>query len=140
MNTDGSVRYSDSLDDWITTYKQIEEEKLSGRTKSIGVSNVSEVYLKRLLDQVKTVPAVNQFEIHPYLPQKKEIEFNEKHGILVTAFSPLGSSTGALKLHENPIAVEIAQKHNTSTGSVLINWHVSQKRAVLPRLDPLNVL
>ncbi|KAG5362272.1 D-galacturonate reductase [Yarrowia sp. C11] len=133
VNEDGSIKYTESTDDWITTYQQIELEQQAGRTKSIGVSNVSETYLKRLLKQTKTVPAVNQFENHPWLPQKKEIDFNEKLGIRVSAFSPLGSSTGDLNLHADPTVVQIAHKHQTTTGSVLINWHVSQGRVVLPK-------
>ncbi|KAG5370321.1 D-galacturonate reductase [Yarrowia sp. C11] len=131
-NTDGSPHYTDD-NDWIGIYQDLEKEQAAGRTKSIGVSNVSEKYLKELLKRAKTVPAVNQFENHPYLPQKKEIEFNKKHGILVTAYSPLGSSNGKIKLHENPVVAEIAKKHNSTTGSVLINWHISQGRSVIPK-------
>ncbi|KAG5360973.1 D-galacturonate reductase [Yarrowia sp. B02] len=126
------TRFTDA-NDWIATYVLMEAEKAAGRTKSIGVCNVSETNLKKLLKQAKTVPAVNQFEIHPYLPQKQEVAFNESLGILVTAYSPLGSSTGQVRLHENAVVEEIAKKHGTATASVLVNWHVSQGRAVLPK-------
>ncbi|KAG5355155.1 D-arabinose dehydrogenase [NAD(P)+] heavy chain [Yarrowia sp. B02] len=131
-NADGSAKYTDD-NDWIQIFIDLEKEKNAGRVKSIGVSNASEKYLKELFKRTKIVPAVNQFENHPYLPQKKEIEFNEKHGILVTAYSPLGSSSGKIKLHENPVVVEIAKKHNATTGSVLINWHIAQGRSVIPK-------
>lgn len=131
-NADGKPHYNDN-NDWIAIYEELEKEQAGGRAKSIGVSNVSEKYLKELLKRVKVRPAVNQFENHPYLPQKKEVEYNEKEGILVTAYSPLGSSAGKIKLHENPVVKEIADKHKTTTGSVLINWHISQGRSVIPK-------
>ena len=43
----------------------------SGRTKSIGVSNFTIRHLDELLAKTKTVPAVNQVEIHPFLSQKE---------------------------------------------------------------------
>lgn len=121
-------------DDWIGFYNQLEHEHVtSGRVKSIGVSNVSAVYLDKLLPKVSIVPAVNQFENHPLLPQKAEISANLTHGIQITAFSPLGSGQGVINLHENPVVVDLAEKYQTSTASILINWHIGQGRSVIPK-------
>lgn len=120
-------------DDWVSFYKQIEAEQQTGRVKSIGVSNVSAVYLEKLLEKASVIPAINQFENHPLLPQKEEIAANLKHGIQITAFSPLGSGQGTINLHENPTIVSLADKYDTTTASILINWHVCQGRTVIPK-------
>lgn len=121
-------------DDWVSFYKQLEvEHKTTNRVKSIGVSNVSAVYLEKLLPEVSIVPAVNQFENHPLLPQKEEIKANLTKGIQITAFSPLGSGQGVINLHDNPVIVELAEKYQTTTASILINWHICQGRSVIPK-------
>lgn len=38
----------------------------------------------------KIIPAVNQVELHPYLPQTDLVDFSTKHGILIMAHQPLG--------------------------------------------------
>lgn len=128
----GNTLYGNN-DDWVSFYLKLEQEHKNGRAKSIGVSNVSAKYLPELLEKASIIPAINQFEVHPKLPQKKEIEANESRGISVTAFSPLGSSQGLFNLHENPVVLEIADKHQATTGSVLINWHIKQGRSVIPK-------
>jgi len=67
-------------------------EKLleTGKVKSIGVSNFSIKTLESLLPHVKVVPAVNQVEVHPCLPQEDLRKYCEEKGILIVAYSPLG--------------------------------------------------
>ena len=43
---------------------------------------------------------MNQVECHPYLSQSKLKEFCEKHGILITGFSPLRSPDKPFKLYD----------------------------------------
>ena len=59
--------------------------------RDIGVSNFNEYQLNRVLKESSVVPAVQQIEIHPYFAQNEMIELCKKHGIIVTAYSPLGS-------------------------------------------------
>lgn len=70
-------------------------EKLleTGKVKSIGVSNFTVKTLSRLLDdpRVRIVPAVNQVEMHPYFPQMDLKEYCLEKGIVLTAYSPLGT-------------------------------------------------
>ncbi|KAG5360939.1 D-galacturonate reductase [Yarrowia sp. B02] len=129
---DGAIDITEG-DDWISFYKQLEVAQKTDKVKSIGVSNVSALYLKQLLEKASVIPAINQFENHPLLPQKAEIQANLEQGIQITAFSPLGSGQGLINLHENPTIVELAQKYNASTASILINWHICQGRSVIPK-------
>lgn len=63
----------------------------TGKVKSIGVSNFSIKTLTRLLPHCRIIPATNQVELHPYLPQTKLKAFCEERGILLTAYSPIGA-------------------------------------------------
>lgn len=98
-------------------------EKLvgTGKVKAIGVANYSKRYLEQLLPHATVVPAVNQIENHPSLPQQEIIDFCKEKGIHVTAYSPLGSAGGPL-LTSEPI-VEVANKKGVTPASVLLSWH-----------------
>ena len=87
--------------------------------KAIGVSNFSVPFLETLLKDASVVPAANQIENHPYLPQQEIVDFCQEKGILVQAYSPLGS-TGSPLFQEEGVQ-EVAKKHNVGPGTVLIS-------------------
>jgi glycerol 2-dehydrogenase (NADP+) len=97
-------------------------EKLlkTGKTKAIGVSNYSVKFLQELLPQCSVVPAANQIENHPYLPQQDIADFCKEKGILIEAYSPLGS-TGSPLFNEEGVQ-EIAKKLNVGPGTVLLSY------------------
>jgi 2,5-diketo-D-gluconate reductase A len=53
--------------DYAGTWKVLEEFRVDGRARSIGVSNFQAAHLERVLAEADIVPAVNQIELHPYL-------------------------------------------------------------------------
>jgi len=70
----------------------MEEMYNSGSVKAIGLANWSIPYLKELEKTWTVVPAVNQVELHPFLPQHELIKHCADLGILMEAYSPLGST------------------------------------------------
>lgn len=98
-------------------------EKLlaTGKVKAIGVANFSVPYLEKLLAETDIVPAANQIENHPLLPQQEIVDFCKGKGIHVTAYSPLGS-TGSPLFKEKSI-LEVAEKHGVGAGTVLLSYH-----------------
>lgn len=105
----------------IDTYKDMEKLIALGKARAIGVANYSLRFLKELLPSVSVVPAVNQIENHPQLPQQEIVDYCELHGIHITAYSPLGS-TGS-PLIKLPVIQSIAQKKSTTPAVVLLSWH-----------------
>jgi glycerol 2-dehydrogenase (NADP+) len=105
----------------LQTWEGMEKLVATGKVKAIGVSNYSVRYLEQLLAKAKIVPAVNQIENHPSLPQQEILDFCKAKGIHVTAYSPLGS-TGSPLFTAAPV-VEIAKKHNATPASVLLSYH-----------------
>jgi glycerol 2-dehydrogenase (NADP+) len=98
-------------------------EKLlaTGKVKAIGVANYSLRYLEQLLPQATVIPAVNQIENHPSLPQQEIVDFCKAKGIHITAYSPLGS-TGSPMFTAEPV-VEVANRRNITPASVLLSYH-----------------
>lgn len=113
------------------TWKLFEQVLKTGKTKAIGVSNVSVKVFEELLPSVEVVPAVNQIENHPFLPGQEIVDYCKKKGILVESYSPLGS-TGAPLLN-NDVIESIAKKHGVPPATILISWHVNEGRIVLPK-------
>lgn len=133
QHEDGSPFY-DTAGDWLETYKQIEAIYLAEndtRVRAIGVSNYPIEYLERLFKECKTVPAINQVELHPRLPQRELCDYCNKHGILMTSYSPLGSN-GAPNL-KIPLVQELASKYNANGNDVLVSYHIRQGTIVIPR-------
>jgi diketogulonate reductase-like aldo/keto reductase len=54
--------------------------------------------VRELLKTAKVVPVVNQVESHPSLPYHELKAFGEEHGILLSAYSPLGRSLSAIPM------------------------------------------
>lgn len=124
----------------IDTWRQFEHiYKTTKKVKAIGVSNFSIPVFEELLPQVEIVPAVNQIENHPYLPQFELLEYAKAKGIIIEAYSPLGSTGGPL-LSQDAV-VKIAEKHKAEPASVLISWHLLEGRVVLPKsVTPKRIL
>lgn len=130
VKPDGS-RNIDRKWDQADTWRAMEKVLASGKVKAIGVSNFSVLYLERLAKTAKTVPAVNQVELHPYNPQHALKEYCDKHGIVLEAYSPLGSNDSPL--HEDPAVRTVADKHGVSAATVLISYQVNRGVVVLPK-------
>ncbi|MDR3663220.1 MAG: aldo/keto reductase, partial [Mycobacterium sp.] len=75
---------------FVDTFKAFAHLRDQGRIRSIGVSNFEPEHLKLLIDSTGIVPAVNQIELHPRLPQAELRETHARYGIATEAWSPLG--------------------------------------------------
>lgn len=114
---------------YVETWRALERLKTDGRVRSIGVSNFHPHHLERLFAETDIVPAVNQIELHPWLPQTASRAFHDEHGIVTEAWSPLARG-GILA---NPVLDGIAAKHNVSVAQAVIRWHLQQGIVVIPK-------
>ncbi|CDK27565.1 unnamed protein product [Kuraishia capsulata CBS 1993] len=119
--------------DFVKTYELVQEAVALGKAKSVGVSNFSIKNLKKLLaaPTTKIVPAANQVELHPLLPQPELIEFCKQNNIVVEAYSPLGSTGSPVLKDETLIA--IAKEYEVSPATIAISWAVWRNTVVLPK-------
>ncbi|MCJ1474255.1 hypothetical protein MMC13_002913 [Lambiella insularis] len=115
----------------VKTYQSLEKLPQTGKVKAIGVCNYSVKFLEELMPNVKIVPAVNQVENHPYLPQEDLLEYCHSKGIVLSAYSPLGS-TGSPLFEEKGVQ-EVAKKHNVSPGTILLSYGVARGNSVIPK-------
>ncbi len=133
-------------EDWLTlkeaplekTWEAMIEVKKAGLTAQIGVSNMGPERIE-LLTGVGEAPAVNQVESHPHLQQRDLLEFCSNRDIVLTAYSPLGSTDREHRkddepaLLEHPIICEIAEELDASAAQILIKWAVERGTVVIPK-------
>jgi len=113
------------LESW-RALERLYEEK---RARSIGVSNFLVPHLKELLGAAKTVPAVDQIELTPFLQRRDTTALCRQHGIVVEAYSPLtrGGRLG------DPALVDLARRSGRTPAQVLLRWNVQHGNVVLPK-------
>ncbi|MBW8804642.1 MAG: aldo/keto reductase [Catenulisporales bacterium] len=112
------------------SWRALEKIASDGRARAIGVSNFTAETLDRLLKEGNTVPAINQIELHPYFPQRAMREFDQRHGIVTEAWSPLGQ--GGELLHE-PLLARIGAEYGKTPAQVVIRWHLQLGNVVIPK-------
>ncbi|KAJ3215832.1 hypothetical protein HK099_006176 [Clydaea vesicula] len=118
------------------TYQAMIKAKDEGLIKFIGVSNFNENHLTKLIDAFpRSVPTVNQIEVHIQLPQLSLIEFCKKRGITVQGYSTLGQGkllNGSISI---PTVEYIAKTKNMTIAQVLLRYSIQQGIPVIPKMS-----
>lgn len=123
------------------TWQAMESLVEKGLCRHIGVCNFHQERLRELQELAAIPPAVNQIELHPYLQQRAMLEFCREKTILLTAYSPLGSTdrpAGMKKADEpplltHPLIVAIAQNQGISPAQTLLAWALARGTMVIPK-------
>lgn len=123
------------------TWAAMEEAVDAGLCRHIGVSNFNPHKLRALSNGARIPPAVNQVECHPYLAQRELLDLCRAQGILLTAYSPLGSPDRPARVRkdEDPVLLEapeiqaIAGRLEVSPAQVLLAWALQRGTSVIPK-------
>ena len=124
----------------LRTWDALETIAESGRAKAIGVCNFEPRHLELLVGR-GGIPAVNQVELHPHLPQQAVRAAAAKHGIAVESWSPLGGTSNSgwgpnskpNTLLTDPIITRVGEQYGKSPAQVLIRWHLQNGLIVIPK-------
>jgi 2,5-diketo-D-gluconate reductase A len=115
--------------DYVSTWKTLEEFYHEGRARSIGVSNFQPHHLRRLHGESEIIPAVDQFEVNPYLTQDELRGFCAEHQIAVEAWSPLARGNAL----DDPTIRAIARRAAKTPAQVVLRWHLERGDIVFPK-------
>jgi 2,5-diketo-D-gluconate reductase A len=115
--------------DFVSTWRVLEQLYREGLVRTIGVSNFQAHHLRRLHQECEIPPAVNQFEVSPYLTQDELRSFCFEHQIAVEAWSPLARGR---VLGEPPI-VSMGQRFGKTPAQVVLRWHIQRGDIVFPK-------
>jgi diketogulonate reductase-like aldo/keto reductase len=100
-----------------------------GYAKSIGVSNYSTAELAQVIESGSIAPAANQVQFSPFEFRRRLLDKCEELGIVLEAYSPLGTGRHL----NNPTVVQIAEAVGRTPAQVLIRWCVQRQLVVLPK-------
>jgi 2,5-diketo-D-gluconate reductase A len=117
------------LNKFIDTFKAFAQLRDQGRIRSIGVSNFEPEHINALVDATGIVPAVNQVELHPRLPQTELRELHGRLGIATEAWGPLGQGS----LLTDAAVTAVAEARHRTPAQVLIRWHLQLGNIVIPK-------
>lgn len=134
----GNLIYGDVplLETWEAMEALVDE----GLVRAIGVSNFNSKQLDAVINASrKHRPAVLQIESHVYFTQKPLIEFAHSRGVVVTAYSPLGSpdrpwvkATDPRPL-DDPKLHEIGAKYGKTAAQVALRYQIQRGVVVIPK-------
>jgi diketogulonate reductase-like aldo/keto reductase len=117
-------------DRYVDTWRALEQLHANGDVRAIGVSNFQPDQLDRLARETGTVPAVNQIELHPRLPQRELRDYHRGHGIATEAYSPLDQASSVLR---EPVVTELAERYERTPAQIVLRWSIELGNVVIPR-------
>ncbi|KXV20499.1 aldo/keto reductase [Gluconobacter japonicus] len=115
---------------YVEAWKALIEARKRGQIRSIAVCNFLPEHLERLEAETGVLPSINQIELHPYFPQDEMRKWNQDHGILTQAWSPLGRASDLLT---NPLLEKIAKRVGKGVGQVILRWHHQLGSVPIPK-------
>jgi len=132
--------------DHVAIWKKLEEQVDAGRAKTIGLSNYNISQIETVLKSARIKPANLQVELHVYLQQRELVDFCQKNGITVVAYSPLGNpgynkflKKFGQEARELPnilgdsVINKIAEKHSKTPAQIALRFLLQRGIAAIPK-------
>ena len=116
----------------VEQWRALLDARRDGKVRNVGVSNYDRAQLEALEAATGVLPAVNQLEYHPWVPEEMHtlVRWCRGRGMAVTAYGSLGSSSTGARVGEAVAAV--ARRHNVSSAALLLRWSLNRGCAVIP--------
>ena len=132
----------------VETWQAMIECQNKGMCRNIGVSNFSVPKLQSLIADSGVIPAINQVESHPYLTQRAMLDFCQHQGIVLTAYSPLGSGDRPDEMRQpdephllsDPVIVRWAETLRSTPAQILLAWAIQRGTVAIPKSASRNHL
>jgi len=127
-------------DDFMKTWRAMEELVDRGLVRHIGTSNMTIPKLKLLLRDARIKPAVNEMELHPHFQQPELFDFVRANGIEPIGYCPIGSPNRPERDRtpedtvdiEDPVIEEIAGRLGVHPAVVCVKWAVQRGQTPIP--------
>jgi len=127
-------------EDFMKTWRRMEELVELGLVRHIGVSNMTIPKLELLLRDARIKPAVHEMELHPHFQQPELFEFTKRNGMEPIGYCPIGSPNRPERDRtpedtvdiEDPVIVRIANRLGVHPAVVCVKWAVQRGQTPIP--------
>ena len=127
-------------ENYMKTWRKMEQLVDMGLVRHIGTSNMTVPKLKLVLRDARIKPAANEMELHPHFQQPEFFKFVVDNGIVPIGYCPIGSPGRPERDRtpedttptQDPVILEIAERHGISPAAVCIKWAVQRGQAPIP--------
>ena len=127
-------------ENFMRTWRQMEELVDLGLVRHIGTSNMTVPKLELVLRDARIRPACNEMELHPTFQQPELFDMCVANGIQPVGYSPLGSPSRPERdrTDDDPVDVEhptvrrIAEAHGVHPAVVCLKWAVARGQVPIP--------
>ena len=128
--------------------------KKEGKTRTIGVSNYSQLHIQEIINEGLEVPEYNQIELHPWCQKEELVSFLKEKNIKVVAYSslvplegwrakPNQASAKSQSMKEDgannssPFK-RMSKKYGVSEAQILLKWGLQKGYVILPKSSDEN--
>ena len=111
------------------TWKAMEELYEKGKIRAIGVCNFLIPHLKRLMENSRIKPMVNQFEFHPELVQPELLQFCKDNRIQPEAWRPIMKG----RVNEIEFLQELSDKYQKTPVQIVLRWDIQKGVVTIPK-------
>ncbi len=113
----------------VRAWPGMQQAQERGLTKSIGVSNFNAPELDQVTALGGAAPVVNQVQFSAVEYRRGLLEACQRHGIVLEAYSPLGTG----KHLSNKRVTEIAGRVGRTPAQVLLRWCLQHGAPIIPK-------
>ena len=125
------IHWPNPLEDhYVEAWQALIDARRFGLVRSIGVSNFEPEHIDRIIKETGVTPAVNQVELHPYWSSKKVREYDDAHGIITEAWSPLLRGGEVFK---EDLLQKLAAKYGKTPAQVILRWETQLGVVPIPK-------
>ena len=135
-------------------WKALCDLKKEGKTRTIGVSNYSQLHIQEIINEGLEVPEYNQIELHPWCQKEELVSFLKEKNIKVVAYSSLvplegwrskpnqdSAKSQSMKEHgadnSSPFK-RMSKKYGVSEAQILLKWGLQKGYVILPKSSDEN--
>lgn len=129
-----------NVDEFMTAWRQCEQLVDEGKTRYIGMSNMTIPKLEAVLPLCRIKPAALEMELHPSFQQPELYQYAVDHGILPIGFCPMGSPSRPARDHaaddvvdfDLPGVAAAAKAHGVHPAVICLKWAVQRGQVPIP--------
>jgi len=114
---------------YVEAFKGLLKLRDEGVIRAVGVSNFKPAHLQKVLDETGASPQVNQINLTPRTARRETVAYDQAHGIVTEAWSPVRSG-GVL---DDPVVKRIAAAHQATPAQVVLRWDTQHGYLPIPK-------